>query len=59
MSNYSIRRATIDDIPVIQGMADVVLRKTYNNILSPGQMEYMMDWMYSGSSLQNQIGADG
>ena len=58
-SNYSIRRATVDDIPVIQGMADVVFRKTYANILSPEQMEYMMDWMYSDSSLQNQIKADG
>ena len=54
-----IRKADIADIPLIRGMADVVFRKTYADILSPEQMEYMMDWMYSAESLRGQIEDEG
>lgn len=54
-----IRIATLQDIPVIRSMADVVFRQTYAEILSPEQMEYMMDWMYSADSLSAQISDDG
>ena len=54
-----IRRATEDDIPVIRALADVCFRDTYRTILSPEQMEYMMDWMYSEESLRRQLGRDG
>ena len=50
-----IRSASLNDIPLIRDMADVVFRKTYASILSPEQMEYMMDWMYSAGSLLRQI----
>ncbi len=59
MTGFTIRPATIDDIPLIQRMAEVVFRQTYARILSPEQMEYMMDWMYSDSSLRNQIEGEG
>lgn len=59
MTEFTIRRATIEDIPLIQKMANVVFRKTYADILSPEQMEYMMDWMYSTSSLQGEINGEG
>ena len=54
-----IRRATMDDIPLIRSLADVAFRHTYREILSPAQMEYMMEWMYSEASLQRQMGQDG
>ena len=54
-----IRAATLDDIPMIRSMAEVVFRRTYADILSPGQMEYMMDWMYSVPCLTSQISDDG
>lgn len=50
-----IRIASIDDIPKIRAMADVAFRDTYKEILSPDQMEYMMDMMYSEDSLKRQI----
>lgn len=53
--NVSVRPAGIEDIGLIQQMADVVFRKTYASILSPSQMEYMMNWMYSTESLYGQI----
>ena len=54
-----IRRATADDIPVIRAMADVVFRRTYREILSPEQMDYMMEWMYSAESLRRQMLEEG
>ena len=50
-----IRPATYDDIPTINEMAQVVFRLTYRNILSPQQMEFMMDWMYSPENLAGQM----
>ena len=40
-------------------MADTCFRDTYRDILSPEQMEYMMDWMYSEQSLLRQMERDG
>ena len=54
--SFVIRQASYDAIPEIRGMADVVFRLTYADILSQDQMEYMMDWMYSAESLREQVG---
>ena len=50
-----INRASDIDLPVIHDMAEVVFRDTYRTILSPDQMDYMMEWMYSISNLRNQV----
>ncbi len=50
-----IRRASDADLQVIHDMAEVVFRETYKTILSPEQMEYMMDWMYSLPNLEKQV----
>ena len=55
----SIRYATPADVPTIHAMADVVFRKTYREILSPEQIDYMMDWMYSIDSLKVQVAGEG
>ena len=51
----TIRPATYNDIPAINAMAQVVFRHTYRRILSPEQMEFMMDWMYSPENLASQM----
>lgn len=51
-----IKQASYDAIPMIRGMADIVFRHTYAGILSPDQMDYMMEWMYSAESLREQVG---
>ncbi len=53
-----IRQATLTDIPLIQHIADIAFRDTYKHILSPEQMNYMMDWMYSTESLKQQMTTD-
>ena len=50
-----ILSATKDDLQTIHDMAQVVFRHTYRNILSPDQMEYMMEMMYSLPNLNAQI----
>ncbi len=55
----AIRPAGVNEIPLIRSMADVVFRRTYADILSPEQMEYMMEWMYSEDSLATQVSAPG
>ena len=43
---FKIRKATLEDIEMINRLAWIVFPHTYKEILSPEQMEYMMDWMY-------------
>ncbi len=43
------------DIPTIRAIADVSFRDTYKDIISPEQLEWMLDWMYSPESLQKQF----
>lgn len=50
-----IRKATLDDIPAIMAMAGTVFPTTYREILSPEQLEFMMDWMYSEENLRRQM----
>lgn len=59
MMDFVIERATREDIPAIQAMAQVVFRRTYADIISPSQMEFMLDWMYSPESLLSQIESPG
>lgn len=50
-----IKRAGQLELQVIHDMAEVVFRQTYRSILSPDQMDYMMEWMYSLPNLQKQV----
>lgn len=54
-----IRKATLDDIPVIRSLAMEVFPHTYCEILSPEQIDYMMEWMYSSESLRRQMLTEG
>ena len=50
-----IEKAGSGDLQKISDMAEVVFRHTYREILSPEQLDYMMDMMYSMPNLQKQI----
>lgn len=50
-----IRKATTHDIPLIRSLAEVVFPATYEPLLPVGQVEYMMEWMYSEESLRRQM----
>ena len=50
-----IEKAGPGDLQKISDMAEVVFRHTYREILSPEQLDYMMDMMYSMPNLEKQI----
>ena len=52
---YKIIIATITDIPTIQLLRDEIWRPTYKDLLSPEQINYMLEMMYSTAALSSQI----
>lgn len=44
---FGIRKATTKDAELIYSLALQVFPATYKEVLSPEQMEYMMEWMYA------------
>jgi GNAT superfamily N-acetyltransferase len=51
----AITQATEADLPIIQEIAYQTWPKTFGEILSPTQIDYMLDMMYSLDSLQAQV----
>ena len=49
---FTIRKATVADYELIHMMAKEVFPATYKDILSPEQLDYMMDWMYAPSNVR-------
>lgn len=54
----TIRKATIEDCQLINELANIVFPATYKELLSTGQLDYMMDRMYSLENIRKQIEAD-
>ena len=52
-----IRAATNSDIPYIHQIAHEVWPKAYADVITAEQIAYMLDWMYSPSSLRDQMEA--
>lgn len=50
-----IRKADLSDVRSLREMALVVFPHTYKTILSPEQLDYMLEWMYSEPTLEKQI----
>jgi ribosomal protein S18 acetylase RimI-like enzyme len=53
------RKAGLEDTPLIEELAQEIFPATYKEMLSEGQVEFMMDWMYSQENLRRQILEDG
>ena len=56
---FEIRKATLEDIELINRLAWIVFPHTYKDLLTPGQIDFMMDWMYSPTNLKKQMTEDG
>ncbi|HPG12152.1 MAG TPA: GNAT family N-acetyltransferase [Chitinophagaceae bacterium] len=50
-----IKAADTSDVSLIRNLALQIWPPTYSHILSPEQIEYMLDMMYSESSLKEQM----
>lgn len=55
----TIRKATLADIPTIQYIAGITFPLTYKYIITPAQVDYMMQMMYSTESLTKQMTEEG
>lgn len=56
---FEIKKATIKDIPLIRELTFRVWPQTYASILTQKQIDYMLEMMYSESSLQKQMTEQG
>lgn len=52
---YTIRKASPNDIGLIRELCFQVWPQTYASIISPEQITYMLEMMYSEASLQDQM----
>jgi diamine N-acetyltransferase len=52
---FKIRKATAGDISLIRQLTFTIWPQTYGAILSQDQIDYMLEMMYSKSSLEKQI----
>jgi len=50
------RPATVDDIPVLRGLAEQIWRVAYVGIIPPEQIDYMLGWMYGAAQIALEIG---
>lgn len=55
MSNYTIRTATVSDIPTIRDLAEATWAPTYTPILSQEQVDYMFEVIYTSEALLKQM----
>jgi ribosomal protein S18 acetylase RimI-like enzyme len=51
----TVKKTGPTDIAIIQQLAGITWADAYGSIISPQQMEYMLDLFYSESSLQKQM----
>jgi GNAT superfamily N-acetyltransferase len=55
MPSFSIKRATIADIPEIISIQEKTWEPTYRSILSPEQIQYMFEKIYAADALAKQM----
>jgi len=53
----SVRKATLNDVSRIREIAELTWPETYRSIITPEQIEYMLNWMYSKEKIIEAIQA--
>ena len=56
---FSIRKATTADCELIHSLALQVFPQTYEEILAPEQVDFMMEWMYAPGNIRKQMEEEG
>ncbi len=51
----AVKKVGPEAIPVIQNLANIIWPLTYSELITPQQVDYMMELIYSKPSLQKQI----
>ena len=55
----SIKKAAATDIPLIRQLTFAIWPKTYSDVISKEQIDYMLEMMYNPATLQKQMEEDG
>lgn len=55
MNQFEIRVATKADFNLIRSISERTWPSTYGHIISKEQIDFMLDWMYSDASLEEQF----
>ena len=50
-----VKKADVEDIPLIRELTFAIWPQTYSNLISKEQVDYMLQMMYSPASLQKQM----
>jgi ribosomal protein S18 acetylase RimI-like enzyme len=59
MTSSTIRLANKADFPAIRSVVHEVWPIAYREIITPEQISYMLEWMYSDESLNKQMAEEG
>jgi diamine N-acetyltransferase len=51
----AVQKVNAEAIPIIKNLANIIWPATYSELITPQQVDYMMELIYSSSSLQKQI----
>ena len=54
-NKYQIEKIQIETQDRIRSLAEICFRHTYKTILSPEQMDYMIDWMYGKETMTKEL----
>jgi len=49
------RAATVDDIPLLRGLAERIWTVAYVDMISAEQIEYMLGWMYGAAQIAQEL----
>lgn len=55
MPSFSIKHGTLADIPIVIEIQEKTWEPTYREILSPEQIDFMFEKIYSPGALENQM----
>ena len=55
----TVKKASVIDIPLIRQLTFAIWPKTYSDIISKEQINYMLEQMYNPATLQKQMKEDG
>lgn len=54
-ASLAIRSASDAEIPVLRALAEKIWRESYAAMLTPGQIDYMLAWMYAPETIASEM----
>ena len=55
VASLAIRSASEAEIPVLRALAEKIWRESYATLLTPGQIDYMLAWMYAPETIAREL----